>query len=203
MNKENKYVTELSSVEKYAREKFIPVILPPMANFLGNLVASVQPKKILEIGTAIGYSGTLMLKNSPFATLTTLEIDDSRLAIATNTFHEFGVEKRVSILKMDAKEFLEKENQKEKYDFIFLDGPKGQYIKYLPYLKNLLSVNGLLVADDINFLGKVLSDEYPIHKHRTFVVNLRKFIKAIQDDKDFETVIHPIGESVLVAKKVK
>lgn len=202
--KDNQYITELVLVEKYARDNFIPVILRPMANFLCELIIKNQPKKILEIGTAIGYSGVLMLKNSPAAILTTVEIDEKRINIAEENFKKFAVADRVTIIKQDAIEVLKSmTSQKENYDFIFLDGPKGQYIKYLPLLKSILSKNGILVADDINFLGKVFSDEYPIHKHRTFVINLRKFVKEISDDKDFETAIYPIGESVIVARKLK
>lgn len=198
---DNEFVVDLESLENYARENFIPVVPTETAHFLGNLIKEYQPKNILEIGTAIGYSGTLMLKNSSDATLTTLDIDHERLELAKKTFSKFNLSKRVNVLEIDAMDFLK--NCKSKFDFIFLDGPKGQYIKYLPLLKNTLCKNGLLVADDVNFMGKVLSDEYPVHKHRTFIVNLRKFLQEIQNDVDFESTMYHIGECVLVAKKIK
>ena len=201
--KDNEYVTELLSVEKYARDNFIPVIPHETANFLCDLVLKSKPKNILEIGTAIGYSGTLMLKNSPLSKLTTIDTDNERIKSAQENFVKFKIQDRATIINIDGMEFLKSYRAIEKFDFIFLDGPKGQYVKYLPYLKTILSKDGLLVADDINFLGKVFSDEYPIHKHRTFVINLRKFVKAISDDKDFEVTIYPVGESVLIAKKIK
>ena len=92
---------------------------------------------------------------------------------------------------------------KKKYDFIFLDGPKGQYIRYFPILKELLNVNGYLVADNVYFHGMVKMEGKIPHKHRSIVNNLRKFIDAISTDKDFETKIFEIGDGISVSKKIK
>ena len=119
----------LEKLEKFARDRYIPVLLDDTRELLINTVTELQPSTILEIGTAIGYSGTLMLLSTN-ATLTTIELSEDSIAIAENTFKENGVYDRVTQLEGDAKDVLA--TLSGKYDFIFLDGPKGQYIRYLP-----------------------------------------------------------------------
>ena len=123
-------------------------------------------------------------------------------SLARENLKEFG--DRAVVFCDDAKNLIAKLYQdKKKYDFIFLDGPKGQYIRYFPILKELLNVNGYLVADNVYFHGMVKMEGKIPHKHRSIVNNLRKFIDAISTDKDFETKIFEIGDGISVSKKIK
>ena len=190
----------LEKLEQFAREKFIPVLLDDTRELLINTVTELKPSSILEIGTAIGYSGTLMLLSTD-ANLTTMELSEDSIAIAENTFKENGVFDRVTQLHGDAKEVLA--TLSGKYDFIFLDGPKGQYIRYLPMLINLLNVGGVIFADNVLYKGMVESTEFIPHKKRTIVVNLRKYLNEVTNSDRFDTIVHKIGDGVAISKLLK
>ena len=187
----------------FARKNWVPVLRDKSADFLCKLIKDEKPQKILEIGTCIGYSGILMLENSENSTLITIEKDENKVLEAKKNFEQAKLSGRVEIINADAKEYIKQlEKQQEKFDFIFLDGPKGQYINYLPVLKKLLSVNGILVADDIFYHGLV-SGGYPKHKHRTIVFRLREFIESITTDTDFETIILDLEDGISVSRLIK
>lgn len=187
----------LEKLEKFAREHFIPVLLDDTRDLLIDTVSSLQPSSILEIGTAIGYSGTLMLLSTS-ATLTTIELSEESIAIAENTFKVNGVYDRVTQLHGDAKDVLPTIDGK--FDFIFLDGPKGQYIRYLPYLQNLLNQGGVIFADNVLYRGMVESTEFIPHKKRTIVVNLRKYLNEVTNSGKFDTIVHKVGDGVAISK---
>ena len=187
----------LENLEKFARENYIPVLLDDTKELLINTIHQVNPQKILEIGTAIGYSGTIMLKNSN-AILTTIDIDEKNIQLARNTFHENGLDSRVNQLIGDAKNVLP--TLTGTFDFIFLDGPKGQYIHYLPYLEKLLNKNGVLFADNVLYKGLVKSEEFIPHKKRTIVVNLRKYLQMVENTEKFDTKVYTIGDGVAITK---
>ena len=186
----------LENLEKFARENYIPVLLDDTRELLIETVKNIQPKSILEIGTAVGYSGTLMLQSSD-AVLTTIDLNADSIAIAKNTFTENGVIGRVTQLQGDAKDVLP--TLSGKFDFIFLDGPKGQYIRYLPYLENLLNKGGVIFADNVLYRGMVESTEFIPHKKRTIVVNLRKYLNAVTNSNKFDTIIYKIGDGVAIS----
>lgn len=198
------YSKKLLEMEKNARENFIQIIRPQTKEKLVQLIKENNSKNILEIGTAIGYSGSLILLNSKSdAKLTTIEKNAEMVKIAEYTFLEFGLKDRVNLVHADAIDFLEEaQKQNLKYDFIFLDGAKGQYIKYYPILKRLLNKNGTLFIDDILFYGLVNSEKFIEHKHRTIVVNLRKLIETINLDTDFVSEIKDIEDGYAILKKI-
>ena len=186
-------------IKKYAEENSVPIIREKSAEFLFQQVESKKPKKILEIGTAIGYSGLLMLKACD-GFLTTIEKDAERVKLAKENFSKYNFLQRVNIVCDDAQKVLEKFSTKGyKFDFIFLDGPKGQYIKYLPLIKLLLNKNGVLFVDNIYLHGLVKSIGPIAHKHRTMVVNLRKFLKTLQEDNDFSSNFYDIEDGIAIS----
>lgn len=189
-------VENLENLEKFARENYIPVLLDDTRDLLIDTVKKLKPNTILEIGTAVGYSGTLMLTNSD-AKLTTIELSEDSIKIAKNTFIENGVYDRVTQLHGDAKVVLPSIDAK--FDFIFLDGPKGQYINYLPVLENLLNDGGVIFADNVLYRGMVESTEFIPHKKRTIVVNLRKYLNAVTNSDKFDTIIHKVGDGVAIS----
>ena len=185
---------------EFARKNWVPVLRDKSADFLCKLVKSIRPKKILEIGTCIGYSGIMMLDSSENSFLITIEKDPKRVDEAVENFEQANLSKRVNVINDDAKNVIEKFAARgEKFDFIFLDGPKGQYINYLPILKQLLNSKGCLVADDIYYHGLVKQGDYPKHKHRTIVFRLREFIEKITSDDDFDTTILDIDDGMSVS----
>ena len=193
---------DLLELEKFARERYIPVMLDDTKELLFATVEKAQPKRILEIGTAIGYSGIVMLTASKNATLNTIELDEQTAAIARKNFDEFGLSQRVNIFVGDAREIVRLLTGS--YDFIFLDGPKGQYEVFLPYLTDLLEVGGTLVCDNVLYKGLVEHvPEDKRHKHITVARNMHAFLLDITNNPRYETVLHRIGDGVTISTKLK
>ena len=187
----------LKEIEQYARKNNIPVLLGDSAEFLVDIISKKKPLNILEIGTAIGYSGTLMLLASEKAQLTTIEKNEDSFNKAIETFKTFNVETRVKQILGDGyEEILKLEKQNLKYDFIFLDGPKGQYLFYYPILLNMLENNGCLLVDNVLFKGLVRSTEDVGHKKRAMITKLRKFLNEIETREDLITTVHEIGDGI-------
>ena len=186
-------------LSQQCREVHIPVVREKTAELLCSLIQKHQPKNILEIGTAIGYSGTLMLLSCDKSHLTTLDANQVMCQKAQDTFKQYGVDGRATILNTDALDFFKTNTQK--FDFIFLDGPKGQYIKYLPYLKQSLNSGGVCFCDDVLYFGMVKDDSLVIHKKITIVRNLRQFIATVQADPDFYSELLDLEDGVLLITK--
>lgn len=181
------------------REKYIPAIRPQTADILCDIVVKKQPHKILEIGTAGGCSGALMLFANTNAFLTTIDINKDMCKLAEQTFAKYELSGRVKIENADALEYLK--NCKESFDFVFVDGPKGQYIKYWDYLKKLISKGGTIFCDDVLYFGMVLDDSKVIHKKITIVRNLREFINITKNDAEFESKLLDIEDGILILEK--
>lgn len=194
------YENEIKKIQDHAEENNIPILRPQSCKILCELIKTTKPKKILEIGTATGYSGILMLSASKETFLTTLEKDENRVQIATENFKKFNLSDRVRMIHCDANEEVKKLT--EKFDFIFLDGPKSHYIKQLPFLVELLEINGILLADNVLFLGEILSDNMPKHKHRTAILRLREFLDAVQCDERLESKLIKIEDGLLLTRKL-
>lgn len=193
----------LQNLEKFARENHIPVLLDDSAKFLAQFVKDKQFQNILEIGTAVGYSGSIMLLSSPNAYLTTIEINEESFNKAITTFKTLNLSNRVQQLLGDGFEHIIKLNeQNKKYDLIFLDGPKGQYLKYYPVLLQMLQPKGCLLVDNVLFHGLVRSTEDVGHKKRAMVTKLRKFMQEIETRPDLNTTIHPIGDGIAEIYKI-
>lgn len=191
----------LENLKKYAQENHIPIIKDDGCDFLLSFLGETKPSNILEIGTAVGYSGSLMLLKLEQAKLTTVDKNIEFLNIANETFKNLNLESRVNVLAKDA--FLVIQDQKkESFDFIFLDGPKGQYLKYYPYIKSLLKKGGYIFVDNIYFHNLVNGPEHVKHKLRTIVVNLRKFIDTIKNDKQVSVKFYNIGDGIAIIKKL-
>lgn len=188
---------DLKELEKFARANNIPVLLGDSAEFLANFVREKQFNKILEIGTAVGYSGSIMLLSSENATLDTIEINEESFNRAIETFKTFNLSGRVNQILGDGFEEIKKlKGQNKKYDLIFLDGPKGQYLFYYPILLEMLEEGGCLLVDNVLFKGMVRSSEDVGHKKRAMVTKLRKFMNEIETREDLITTIHEIGDGV-------
>ena len=191
----------LERLREYAKANNVPIIREESGRLLYNECETRKPKKILEIGTAIGYSGILMLNAVPDGFLTTIEKDDNMFSLAMQNFKSAGVENRVRLIHQDADKVIDYlVDSREKYDFIFLDGAKGQYIKYLPRLKTLLNKGGILFADDIYYHGLVKQEGVIPHKNRTMVNNLRQFILALEQDNELDTKFLEIEDGISISE---
>lgn len=180
-----------------ALRRGIPVADDETLNFLVVLLQAIQPKRILEVGTAVGLSGAAMLSVCPNARLTTMELEEERYLEAKQNFADFGVSDRVNAYMGDAGEILAMMDGE--YDFVFLDGPKAQYEKYLFDLKRLMKPGATLFADDVLLYGWVSGEEPTPHKRQSIVDKIRSYLNTITADKDFSTSVINIGDGVALS----
>jgi len=189
----------------YAIRRGVPIIRESSHELLRDLVVKYNPKNILEIGTAVGYSGITMLESSN-ANLVTIEKMEESAKEAQENFINAGFADRVQIINNDCSlavvDLLMEEENIGKFDFIFLDGPKAQYLNLLPSLYALLCDDGVLVSDNVLFRGYVEDPKSAPRRFRTIYQRLRKFIDYIENSGDFYYVeFYRIEDGVLVARK--
>lgn len=192
----NEYLTNL---EKYAREYKIPVVLPNTREYLCNLCKTKQPKNILEIGMAIGFSASCML-DSCDANITCLEVSKPNILRAVETFSALGFSSRVEIIEGDCIKTLPTLLGRE-YDLIFLDGPKTQYVDMIDMILPLLSKDGIWVSDNVLFRGMV-RDGAPISEPR-FVRTARlleDFLEKLESNPNLSTQVLHIGDGLSVVQ---
>ena len=194
----------IADLRKAALERDIPVADDETLQFLLLMVKALQPKRILEIGTAVGLSGAAMLLACPEAKLTTMELEEERYLEAKENFAALGVKDRVTAYLGDAGEILAMMDGE--YDFVFLDGPKAQYEKYLFDLKRLMKKGATLFADDVLLYGWVSGEQPTPQKRHSIVDKIRSYLQTVTDDKDFITSVLDVGDgvalSVLVGKNI-
>ena len=193
---------DLQELLRYARQRYIPVMLDDTRQLLFDVVSRCRPKRILEIGTAIGYSGIIMLTASPLATLNTIELDEQVANIARQNFQKAEMSDRVNLFVGDAREIVTLLTSS--YVFIFMDGPKGQYEVFLPYLTEVLEVGGTLVCDNVLYKG--LAENVPEnkrHKHITVARNMHAFLQDITTNQRYRTQLYRTGDGVSVSVKLK
>ena len=196
MNKE-----ELLKIKQKALEEHIPIIMDDTLEVIAKILAEKKPEKILEIGTAVGYSAICFseyLKEN--GRIDTIERDEQREAEARENIKKVGVEDKIKLYEGDAVEILPTLN--EKYDVVFIDAAKGKYPFFLEQALRMLKDDGIILADNILYKGYVMSD-YNKHKQRTAVTHLRQYIKEITENPELETEILEVGDGLAISKKIK
>ena len=189
---------ELKKIKKEALSEHIPIIMDETLNTIQEIIGDKKLEKILEIGTAVGYSAicyTQFLTEN--GEIDTIEIDHERVQKANENIKKAGVDKKITILEGDALEVLPKSN--EKYDMIFIDASKGKYPRFLEHAIRLSKVGTIILADNILYKGYVMGD-YNKHKQRTAVRNLREYIKLVTENPMLETKILEVGDGLAVTK---
>ncbi len=195
------YIVEL---EQKARSEEVPVIRRPARNLLRYLIRTKKPVKILEIGTAIGYSALFMkeclLSNGE---ITTIEKVPARIKEAELNFLKYDPEKKIHLLKGDAKDILRQLVIEGKtFDFIFMDAAKGQYLKFLTDVLALLEEGGTLVSDNILHEGDVIESRYAVtRRDRTIHSRMREYLHVITHHSQLETICLSLGDGVTVSTK--
>ena len=188
---------EIIARRQDALSRGIPVADDETLQFLLVTLAMCKPKRILEIGTAVGLSAVAMLYACPDARLTTMELEEERYVEAKENFSHFGVADRVTAHLGDAGEILAMMDGE--FDFVFLDGPKAQYEKYLFDLKRLMKKGAILFADDVLLYGWVSGEEPTPQKRHSIVDKIRSYLQTITADKDFITSVLNVGDGVALS----
>ncbi|MGE5613656.1 MAG: O-methyltransferase [Bacillota bacterium] len=191
----------LGELEQTARKRHVPIITRETACLLVVLGRLAKPLRILEIGTAIGYSTILLSRIlAPGGRIDTIERDEGMLLEARENIRRAGLESVVGIIAGDAADVLKCLDKQ--YDMVFLDAAKGQYPELLPDCLRLLKKGGLLVADNVLFKGMVAGNETAARKKRTIVNRMRVFLDALRNTPELETCILPVSDGVALAYKL-
>ena len=187
----------LAALRTDALSRGIPVADEETLQFLLVTLFSSRPTNILEIGTAVGLSGVAMLQACPNARLTTIELEEDRYLEAKENFAKFDLAERVTAHLGDAGEILAMMDGQ--FDFVFLDGPKAQYEKYLFDLKRLMKDGAILFADDVLLYGWVSGEEPTPQKRRSIVEKIRSYLTTVTTDPDFITSVLNVGDGVALS----
>lgn len=190
----------LTEIEQAAHKDLVPIIRKEMESFLRVILTIKHPKEILELGTAIGYSAILMSECCD-AKITTIENYEKRIPIARENFEKAGKSDQIELLEGDALEVM-KTLPDEKYDFIFMDAAKAQYINYLPEVMRLLIPGGVLITDNVLQDGDLIQSKFVVRRRdRTIHKRMREFLETVKHDERLETSIVPIGDGIVMAVK--
>ena len=193
----------LETIEREALDTFVPIIRKEMQSFLKVMLAIKKPKRILEVGTAVGFSAILMSEYAPEdCHITTIEKYEKRIPIALKNFKRAGKEQKITLLEGDAMEILK--SLEGSFDFIFMDAAKGQYIYYLPEVVRLLTKDGVFVTDNVLQDGDVIESRFAVERrNRTIHSRMREYLYELKHHKLLETSIIPLGDGVALSTKVR
>lgn len=190
----------LKELEEFAKENHVPIVHPEVAKLLQVIGMIKKPKRILEIGTAIGYSSILLSEVlQPNGRIDTIERYELMIERAKGNIKKAGLENIINIIAGDALEVLKCLNKQ--YDLVFLDAAKGQYPEFLPECLRLLSPGGLLISDNILYKGMIATDELVVRRKKTIVKRLRNYLDILCNSDNLETSIIPIGDGVAISYK--
>ena len=190
---------ELKKIKQKAIQEHIPIIMDETLEVIEKYINKNKPNRILEIGTAVGYSAICFSEFlAPNGKIDTIERELDRIKQAKENFEKVGVKDKINLFEGDAVEILP--NLDNKYDMIFIDAAKGKYPFFLEHSIRMLNDNGIIFADNILYKGYVMSD-YNKHKQRTAVRNLREYIKNITENENFNTEILEVGDGLAVSIK--
>ncbi|MCI7226053.1 Putative O-methyltransferase MSMEG_5073 [uncultured Clostridium sp.] len=193
----------LDQLELQAKKDRVPIIRREMQSFLKVLLQIKKPTKILEVGTAVGFSALLMAKYTPEDTrIVTIEKYEKRIPVAKANFQAAGMDHRITLLEGDALEILRE--MEDSFDFIFMDAAKGQYIHFYPEVMRLLAPEGILVSDNVLQEGDLIESHFAVERrNRTIYKRMREYLYVLKHDERLETSILPVGDGAAVSYKMK
>ncbi len=193
----------LGEIQKEALEKNVPICPPEVARLLCTLLSMKRPKRILEIGCAVGFSSGLMSRYlASGGHITTIDRFDVMIDHARENFKKLGITDVVTLIEGDALDILPMLS--DKFDVIFLDAAKGQYLQMMPYCLKLLNVDGILIADDVLQEGRIAMDRYAVpRRQRTIHTRMKEFLYTMSNTEGIESSILTIGDGVLLAHKTE
>ena len=191
----------LEEVAEYAEKMDVPIIRKEVEGFIRVLLEMKKPKKLLELGTAIGYSAILMSEYlDEGGTIVTIENYDKRIPVARENIKKAGKEKIITLIEGDALSILP--NLEPSFDFVFMDAAKAQYINFLPHVMRLLDNQGILLADNVLQEGDIIESRYAVaRRDRTIHGRMREFLYEIKHMENLTTAIIPIGDGMSLSIK--
>ena len=201
-NRQMQVTGPLKELEDFARKENIPIIPHETVAYFRFLMETMQPKNILEIGTAIGFSALLMAQHSPESKITTIDRNPEMIGFAKANFAKFDNRQQITLLEGDAVDVLS--TLTESYDFVFMDSAKSKYIIFLPEILKHLEVGGVVVLDDIFQGGDVAKDIMEVRRgQRTIYRGLQRLFEATLDNPSLTASLVPLGDGILMLRKNK
>ena len=190
----------LKELEDYAKDNAVPIIQKEVGKFLELIINIKKPVKILELGTAIGYSAILMhISGNGGNKITTIERNNDMVNIARENINKYGYYDKIEVLEGDCIQILEK--LQDKYDFIFMDAGKGHYNHFLPHCLRLLKNDGVIVADNVLFKGMVASKDLIIKRKITIVKRMKTYLEMVSSNNELITSVIPMGDGIAVTTR--
>lgn len=191
---------ELLTMEEYAKENHVPIIHKEVGQFLELFINIVKPSRILELGTAIGYSSILMSSCAgPNTKVTTVERDRKMVELAIENINKSGLHKNIEVIEGDCLEILKELSGK--FDMIFMDAGKGHYKDFLPHCVRLLDENGIIISDNVLFRGMIANDELVEKRKSTIVKRMREYLDHISNNEEFITSVIPMGDGISITAR--
>lgn len=185
----------LKELEDYAEENNIPIVRKETARMIEFMVTTKKPKKILELGTAIGYSSILMaLALNEQVEIDTIERDEKMVEIAKHNIKKAGLDNTINIMQGDCLDILQ--GMDGMYDMVFIDAGHGHYCEFLPHILRLLSEDGMIIADNVLFRGMVACNELMVKRKITIVKRMRKYLDMVSHDDNLVTTVLPMGDGI-------
>ena len=193
----------LDQIEKEAIAAYVPIIRKEMQSFLKLLLAMQKPMRILEVGTAVGFSAILMAQYAPAdCKIVTIENYEKRIPVAKENFKRAGKDEQITLLEGDAMQILP--TLSGEFDMIFMDAAKGQYIHFLPDVMRLLKVGGILISDNVLQDGDIIESHYAVERrNRTIYKRMREYLYELKHNEHLVTSIVPIGDGATLSVKIK
>jgi predicted O-methyltransferase YrrM len=189
----------LDAIEKEALDSYVPIIRKEMQSFLKLLLALKRPKRILEVGAAVGFSSILMAEYGPAdCEIITIENYDKRIPLAKANFVRAGKEKQITLLEGDAQDILP--TLDGTFDLIFMDAAKGQYIHFMPEILRLLAAGGVLVSDNVLQDGDIIESHFIVERrNRTIYKRMREYLYELTHNEKLVTAVLPVGDGITVS----
>ena len=192
----------IEAIEQEALDSFVPSIRKETQSFLKVMMLMNRPARVLEVGTAVGFSAILMSEYLPEGShITTIENYEKRIPIARNNFKRAGKEEQITLIEGDALEVMK--TLEGPYDFIFMDAAKGQYINFMPQVLRLLKTGGVLVSDNVLQDGDIIESHYIVERrNRTIYKRMREYLYELTHSDELVTAVMPIGDGITVSTKL-
>jgi predicted O-methyltransferase YrrM len=192
---------EIAKFRQEAEERNIPIIHEEVANFIKVILHLHKPLKILELGTAVGFSSFFMAKiiDRDDLVIKTVERRDSFIDEASKNLEKLNYKGNIEILHGDALNILE--NLEDTFDLIFIDAAKSKYLDFLPYCFKLLKKDGIIISDNVLYKGMIANDDLVERRQKTIVRKMRKYLKTITNHPSMESSILPLGDGLAITVK--
>ncbi len=192
----------LNEMKQYAIENHVPILQDVSLDLILLVLKLKRPNSILEVGTAIGYSAINFSKylDGENSHILTVEKSEDMYKEAIKNIKNVGLEEKITVINADATEYLPTLDENDKYDVVFIDAAKGQYLVFLENALRVIKKGGIIIADNVYFKGRVLSG-YNEHRHRTATNRLRKYLELVTEDETLDTTVFNIGDGVAISIK--